>query len=246
MFLGLKIVRRLMYLVVSLLVLLVVVDRLGAHLTADELAGRAQKSEHLAAKPDVVIHGFPFLTQVVSGRYGRIDATVKDLATPLGLRIAELHVELHGVHVAFRDVLHGDVRRVPVERGDATARIAYAALDAAIAAQVPGGLLAITTSDAGGGRVGLAGRYTGLGGPVTISGVAGVDISGGRFRVTPVPGTLNALPLVVRTRVAALLTVSYPLPTLPFDVRIQSATAVPDGVQLTATGEHLVLVRPFP
>jgi hypothetical protein len=241
---GLGVVRRIVTLVVVLLVVLLGIDRLASFLTSRELAIRAQKAEHLSHRPRVVVHGFPFLTQVVGGRYDRIDVTVRDLPVPQGLDVAELHVTLRGVHVNLGDLVHGDVRRVPVDRGDGTARVGYAALDAAINRQVPGGLLAVHTSDGGGGDVALAGSYTGPGGPVSVRGVAGVTVSGGRIRVTPVPGTLSALPSVVRARVITALTVSFPLPSLPFDVRLEDAHAERDGVVLTATGEHLVLVRP--
>ncbi|HVU74153.1 MAG TPA: DUF2993 domain-containing protein [Mycobacteriales bacterium] len=242
-------VRRFVTLVVVLLLLLLVADRVAAYLTAIELESRVQRSEHLAHKPHVVVHGFPFLTQVIGGRYDRIDATVLDLPVPQGtaaggLQVSELHVTLRGVHVNLRDLLHGDVRRVPVDRGDATARVSYAQLDAALNQQVPGGLFTVHTSDGGSGQVALAGTYSGVGGPVSVRGVAGVTIADGRVRVTPVPSTLAALPSIVRDRVISALTASFGLPALPFDVHLQDAHATKDGVVLAATGEHLVLVRP--
>lgn len=241
---GLGLVRKLVTLVLVLLVLLVGLDRLAVHLTAVELESRVQKSEHLAHKPHVSIHGFPFLTQVIGGRYSRIDATVSDLPVPQGLDITELHVTLHGVHVRWRDVMHGDVRRVPVDRGDATALVSYAALDTALAGRIPGGLFSVHTSDGRDGQIALAGRYTGPGGPVSISGVAGVTIANGRARVVPAPSTLAALPSLVRTPVTSALTASFPLPVLPFDVQLQGAHATKDGVVLTAVAEKLVFIRP--
>ena len=241
---GLGLVRRLVALVVVLLALLVGLDRLASYLTSRELATRAQRSEHLSHKPHVVVHGFPFLTQVVGGRYDRIDATVDDLSVPQGLDIAELHVTLRGVRVSLSDVIHGDVRRVPVDQGDATARVTYAALDVALNRQVPGGIIALHTSDGGSGRIALAGTYTGPGGPLSIRGVAGVTITADRMRVTPVPGTLANLPSFVRAPLIGALTSSFPLPALPFDVHLTGAHAGSDGVVLTATGENLVFIRP--
>lgn len=57
------------------LVLLLLLDRAAEALTAPELAMKIQRAQHLSARPQVTVRGFPFLTQVLAGKYTEIDVS---------------------------------------------------------------------------------------------------------------------------------------------------------------------------
>ena len=64
--------RRLMIGVIVLVGLLVAADRAGNVIAERTVATTVQRSQHLAHKPDVDIAGFPFLTQLAAGKFGKV------------------------------------------------------------------------------------------------------------------------------------------------------------------------------
>jgi hypothetical protein len=241
--LGAGMLRRIVVALVVLVAVLIGVDRVAVWLTERALAGKVQKAEHLEHRPGISVKGFPFLTQVVGGRYDEVDVAIRDLHTSVGLNISELDAALIGVHVRLSDVIKGDVQSVPVDRGTANARITYADIDAALSGVVPGGVLAVHTSRGTGSRVRLAIRYTGPGGPATVGGVAGVTLVGGRLHITPLADTITGISQALGAQIARLLTVSFALPLLPFGYQLTGAGVDAAGVELAASGSPLELVR---
>ena len=59
--------------VLIVLGLLVAVDRISVALAESAVATTLQNSQHLPSKPSVDIDGFPFLTQLASGNYSKIE-----------------------------------------------------------------------------------------------------------------------------------------------------------------------------
>jgi len=215
------------------LVTLVALDRLAATAAERALAGRLQSAEHLSARPSVTIRGFPFLTQLLTGRYRRIDLHARPLDRG-GMRISSLTVHLSGVSVRASDALAGRVRQVPIAHSTATADLTYPDLNQLVARD--GGPLgaALTVSAAGPGRLLIAG-------PVGLSLHAGIAVSGGRLTLTPDPADLATLPPLLTAAVTTALSTPLPLPTLPFGARLRSGTVDSAGVHLLATADRAVL-----
>ena len=67
-----------------------VADSVARHLAEQRLADEIRTSEDLPETPDVTVHGWPFLTQVIAGRYQRIDVRVQQLPVSSGLSLGEL------------------------------------------------------------------------------------------------------------------------------------------------------------
>ncbi|MCX4587217.1 DUF2993 domain-containing protein [Streptomyces sp. NBC_01481] len=59
---------------------LLLADRLAEYYAQSRAADQLQKSLGLATRPDVDIHGFPFLTQLLDERIDRVDVTVPDVS----------------------------------------------------------------------------------------------------------------------------------------------------------------------
>ena len=74
--------RRLLIVLVVLAALLVVADRVGVVVAENRLAGQIQQQLVLDSKPDVSIHGIPFLTQAIRGRYKDIRVELPRASLP--------------------------------------------------------------------------------------------------------------------------------------------------------------------
>ena len=110
--------RKLVVSLLTLVALLVVVDRVGLWAAQHDVAKRLQADAHLAATPKVEIHGFPFLTQLVGGDYHSVDISMSGLDSN-GLRVDRLTVHLHSAHVSIGDVLSQDRSRIRVDKATA-------------------------------------------------------------------------------------------------------------------------------
>jgi hypothetical protein len=177
----------------------------------------------LQGTPDVDIAGFPFLTQALAGRYDdvRIALGADQLGQPAG---TQADIALRGVHVPLSAVLAGSVREVPVERIDGTATLSYGLLATALGADTTlareGDALRITRT------VELLGRTV----PLTAVGQATLDGDEIVIDVATVTGAGVDLPAFVVERAADLLDLRYPVPELPFGLRLTSVTPADDGV----------------
>ncbi|MFI1393652.1 DUF2993 domain-containing protein [Streptomyces sp. NPDC020681] len=77
-------------------VCLLLADRVAEAYAQSRAADKLQKSLGLATRPEVDIQGFPFLTQVLGERIGRVDVTVPDVSAD--------RVSLAEVRATVRDV----------------------------------------------------------------------------------------------------------------------------------------------
>ncbi len=215
------------------LVLLLVLDRVGAAVAEAALARQLQRTQHLAEQPSVTIRGFPFLTQALRGRYTQIDLTAQNLQRQ-GVHVSTATVHLFGVLVNTGDVLGGRAGTIRVTRETGTAELSYADLNTLLRhAGGPLGALA-TISAAGPGRI----RITG---PAGLTLRAAVTVSSRGILITPNPGDLSALPPFLATPVTAALAAPLPLPSLPLGVRLVSGTVDSRGVHLRGTANSVTL-----
>ncbi|MCW2536104.1 MAG: hypothetical protein JWQ26_1803 [Modestobacter sp.] len=224
-------------LVVLLVLLLggaVVADRVGVGIAEDQVAQQIAERGGLAGTPDVDITGFPFLTQAVSGRYTdvRVSLTADQLGQPAGTRA---QVSLRGVRIPLSDVLSGSVQEVPVDRIDGTATLSYALL-----AQQLGGDTTVAPAD-GGLRITRTVSLLGYDFPVTGAGAVVLD---GRDVVVDVQQAAAAgvdVPGFVLDRAADLLDFRYPVPALPFGLRLTSIDPGRGGVRVGVEARDTVL-----
>lgn len=93
-----RLVRALVLLLV-LVVVLVGADRIAAAVVADRLASTIASSQHLATPPRVTFHGFPFVTQVLRGRYDGVGLEAQGPITAKGIRVDGASARLRSVRV---------------------------------------------------------------------------------------------------------------------------------------------------
>jgi hypothetical protein len=210
--------RRLVIVVIVIVGLLVVADRVAKVAAQGVVASRIESDQGLSQRPAVTIHGFPFLTQALGGRYGDVSLTMHDLRDR-PVPVARLTVNLHGVHVPLGAVVSQHLSRVPVDRATATVLLSFGDLNSYLRDKH------LTLSDGSDGEVDVAGSATVAGHTVSASGSGRIGVSAGALTVTAGHG----------------LDFAIPLGGLPFRIELIGAKATKDGIVVQATASGLVL-----
>jgi hypothetical protein len=232
--------RRFVIFLICLTIVLVAVDRIACGVAQSEIAQRIRATESVTASPKVKVHGFPFLTQALRGRYTRVDADLKDLSVQDGLTIDTLHLELRGVQVKISDVVNGSVNQVPVSSATTTATVSYSSLNAVVKANSPQNL-DVKLAQGKSNRLAVSGKYSAGQLNVQIQGQAEVSVKGGALVVGLDSETVDALPSVVRSQLKSLIGAGYKLPALPFGFEATSVTVGPTGVTVQANATSVEL-----
>ncbi len=222
--------------VIVLLALLVVADRAAVPIAESQMKVKAeaaitQTSKDPTVTPprvtDVSIGGIPFLTQVLFGKYDDLRVTVTGISTP-GPRISEVKARLQGVHVPFGDAIRDQVGEVPVDKVTAAVQISYSDLNTYLAG-LNLSIGKVQVAPAGDGKV-----------KVTVNVPFLSSIIGPQAIETGFTVKDNNLILVLPGGLA-LPAIPLPIAGLPFNLRIESATAGKNGIAVLASAVDVVL-----
>ena len=225
--------------------LLVVADRVGAAVAERVLADELQRSGGFTSRPDVEVRGVPFLTQVLAGRYDRIDVVARDVdagevaGTPVV--VSRLSTTLRGARVPLQDALSGTVASVPVDRVDARALLPFSVLQR----RTEVGDLTVAPE---GDRLRLRGSVEVLGQELTASALSRLTVEDGAVVVTAESvdvGNDFVDDLVGRT-LEDRFDVRVPLTGLPYGLEVDTVAVQPDGLAVTARGTDTVVSAPPP
>jgi LmeA-like phospholipid-binding len=220
--------RRIVIGLIATVAVLLAADRISLYVAERAAAKTIQNSEHLDSRPDVHVGGFPFLTQLATGKYDEITITATDV--PVGgksklLEISEVEVVLHTLTVS-RSFSH-----FHAERADATGLVTYAELSTA---------LGVDVVYAGQGRVRATNSVNIAGTRVHATVTARPRLTGTSlsFVGTSVQnaGELGELATATLNRV---FDVHIPLRAIPFHVRVTSLHADERGIEISLTGRNL-------
>jgi hypothetical protein len=213
----------------SIVALFLVGDRMAAAVAERRIGERIACRFELVGSPAVSLGGFPFLTQIPSGRYDSVRVTALD--------VRRGNLTASRVEAILRDLtLPGGGRPIHVGEVDLTATVAYDTLPTAAGGRTlayspaGNGTLAITTETA------IAGRRI----PVTV--IVEPQLDSGRLGFTP----REVEVLGVRRPAGDLLDrlglktdLGRDLPSLPAGLTYRSATAADDGLRITLAGAGL-------
>jgi hypothetical protein len=226
--------------VVLLSVLVVVLDR---YLAAEaEARASAYLSTPLGQAARVQVHARPFLSQVLRGRYHRVEVTATDLQFG-SLRGTTLHAHLTNAYLPVRDLLRRRAVELPVEHVHGDLVIPYREL--ARASRVPGlrffyrdERLIVTARL----PVPGIGQVAGVSGEAiaTIGGEGGVSV---RVRNLAVAGF--TVPRIVLSQLVPELEFAVPLPPLPYGLRIEQLDPTDQGLRVSGSS-HAVVFRANP
>jgi hypothetical protein len=217
-------------------------DRLAAHADADRIATTVQSDAHLSHRPSVTVGGFPFLVQVVKGRYDHIGVTVNDLFESGLQEPTVLRLEFGGVHIAASDILNGGVHHIAVDKVTGVAAIPFA--DLQTAAHVVG-LSGLTAVPGSANEVRFTEAVSVAGVKVDVQITARVTVANGSVVVTArdVVAGGTPLPAAVTNSVLSHAAFSVKLPGLPAGVQVSGVTVTPTDVLVSVSATHLVLTR---
>jgi hypothetical protein len=238
--------RLLAIVLVVLVVLFVVGDRVSVVIAKGQMRKQVKASVAESLKPgdpvpkvtSVSIGGFPFLTQVLFGKFTDIGVGIDGIPTP-GPKISSVKAHLKGVHVPLGDALTDNVGQVPVDSVQATVGITYADLNAFLAKQAV--KFQVKPVD-GGNKVELSGTTDALFGlgSTQIGGITTFEVNDNQLTLVPsglsIQGGLNfSIPFQFK------VPIPIPVSGLPFHLHIVKASTNATGLSLTATAKDLVL-----
>jgi hypothetical protein len=224
--------------VVLLAVVVAVLDRVLA------AAAEAKAAEYLAPSfghpATVRVHGRPFLTQAVRGRYAEVEV----LGT---LRVGEINgatlvAHLTNAYLPLRDLLGRRAAELPCET--VTGRLVLPYAELARLAPIPG--LTLTFE---GERLLAAAALPvpGISQLARVSGEAVLTLAPGgavwlRIRGVSVAGV--SLPGLLLNQLIPTLNVPVPLPELPFGLRLDDLRPTASGLVVDGSAEAVVFRRP--
>jgi hypothetical protein len=226
--------------VVLLLVALAIADRVAVSLADSAVEKRLSQQAPFdsGSKPHVSIHGLPFLTQALSGKYDDIEVSGDALRLDQVSGI-DFDAHMHGVHVPLSEALSRNVTSLPIDRVDASVRIPYT--EAARLTGIRG--LTLSAGTRGALHVSVPVTVPGSTATVAASADAVVHVSGNRvsYTVGQISVAGIALPPEATSAVASQMNSTFTLPALPYRLQVTGVTATSSGVRVTAHAEHIVV-----
>ncbi|SEG79258.1 Protein of unknown function [Thermomonospora echinospora] len=207
-------------------------DRIGVRMVQNEIGERVAAQYDLPRRPEVTIHGFPFLTQAIGGEYDRIDVAVGDY-TQQRVTVKDVRIEMRGVQAPLDQVTAGNTANVVVRAANASAVIPYELMRQYAPKQVTG--IKANGPDL---QVDLSGSLGGL--PVSGTAVVSVEATEGGVRFTPRSVGTGGVQIPVNL-VRQQLAWTVPVRDLPIGSRISRVEVTPDGVRVAATAQNVNL-----
>ncbi|SDL31268.1 Protein of unknown function [Glycomyces sambucus] len=238
-----KILRRLLITLVVVLALAALGDRVAnavaeRRIATEVAATAADHGAYSDQRPDVTIHGWPFLTQAWSGDFEQIDITLKDVGAE-GLVFPELAMTAYDVDADWRELSDG---------GDAVARtldvsgsISIDAVEDLLAEQTGWDL---EIDEEGNATLAATEELGGI--TVDLQASGKVDVGDGVISFTPdaVESVTEGLPASVQPLVeefASQLTSTVEIPELPYGITLEEIAFEGDVVAISGTAEDVVL-----
>jgi hypothetical protein len=235
-------VRRTLAVLTTVVLLLVGADRAAAYATSRTVAQRIQESVGLPTTPSVAVGGFPFVTQVLQGRLGRVDVDLRDLPAGSGapmLLLDGVRVTLFGVRAPVGKTLSGNLSSIRVERGVLAAHAGFDTLGTALSRAIGDGAT-VTLGSPEPGILAVQGTLNGPEGGIPFMAQGTVQLDGGALRVVPVKVT--DVPAGLGDVTFRTLGVRLPLPELPLGLRPTAVSVGPEGVLVRATADDVEIV----
>lgn len=217
--------RKLLIALLALVVLLVAGDRIAAAVAENQISSKIAAAYGLRHKPTVTIEGFPFITQVLTGHYGRIDISANEVDSG-GAMLHHLDVHFTDVHAPLSQVIASGASGATAAHASGTATVGYGEVDQ----QLPRGLRLRPA----GRNLQVSGGVQGPGGRVPVSAAVSLGVTPSGIKVTPVNsgGAAQRLHLMV------------PLSGLPLHLRLSSVQPTQGGLKIGASARDVHFAGP--
>jgi hypothetical protein len=215
--------------VVALLVVLVALDRLAVFFVQGKIASEIQ-DQGFPSKPDVSVHGFPFLTQVISRHFQDVQISSEP--------VKEGPVVIKSINAEMSDVrMNSGYSSGTVGHLSGHGVITFGSLSNALGSLVGGDL---------GDLIGNAGLTLKPVGSHEVKASIDVLVASGSatWRITRVNGHKIKVHLVSSNGLPSDLLdsvrdIAVPVPQLPLGMKIQSVIVTPDGISIRVIGNHV-------
>lgn len=225
--------RKLLIALIVVAALFVAVDRIAVAVAQNQISDRIAAAYHLPDKPHVTIAGFPFLTQLVEGDYGRVDVSVGKVSAD-GAMLRQLQARFSDVHASLRQVMGKGSSTITAGRAAGSATVPFTVIDQ----RLPSGL----TVRPSGKDLTVAGTLEFRGVRIPVTATLALSATSSGIMVTPVhvtnPG-LGLLPDAVSSNLGFVV----PLSSLPLHLHLTSVLVTPSGLQVGAAARHVRFAR---
>jgi hypothetical protein len=216
--------RKFLVAIVILAVLLVVLDRAGLYIAQREIGPKVQSSYGLSTRPGVSVQGFPFLTQVASGHYQKINVTIKS-ASADGVQLEDIDATFTGVRAPLSLLFGQSSNGVTASSATGTALIPFSQVQR----RLPAG---IKISPDGSSDL----HVTGTGAYSALRGTAKLGVSSSGITVTPQSLTVAG---VSARSLASRFTFTIPVGQLPLHLTVTGVHVTQGGLVVAATGRNV-------
>jgi hypothetical protein len=223
--------RKVLIAVVVLVILLIAVDRIAKVVVQHQAAGRIQDEYELSQRPDVNVHGFPFLTQVLRRELTKVDVDAAGVAIEdvqdLDIDLTMRNVRLLEGYRGRADELEGTVL-VPYEQ---LARLARETGAAGINLGYGGAPDTIAV------RASIAGPT----GDVDVVAFGTLRLSGSRLTMHPTRFEVdgNSADPIVAQLARDQLELDVRIPRIPGAISLESLHATEAGLQVGISGRNV-------
>ncbi|MFB9238955.1 DUF2993 domain-containing protein [Plantactinospora siamensis] len=242
---GRRLLVGLLVLVIVLAGLLVVADRVAAGFAERTIADRVRqevaKQDASAQVQSVSVGGFPFLTQVLKGRYESISMRLADVNGAVqgkGVSLPRVDIDARNVDAPL-DTLRSGSGDVTAGAVHGTGTISYDSVAKLI--NRPGVQLAAQN-----GKLGITAPVDLLGQKFTVRGTAKLAVQNGQVALKFDDLTADELPNIPLAQAAlrnyaSQISINIPLPQLPFQLAVKDVQPQPDGLAVTADARNVPL-----
>ncbi|MDE3720876.1 DUF2993 domain-containing protein [Nocardiopsis sp. N85] len=223
----------LVVLLILLAVLVISADVGGRALAQNMIAGQVAQQFQMEQDPAVSIEGWAFLPQALGGTYEEIVITAPS-ATFGEYPVEQIEVRAKDVDAPLAELL--DQPEVTAGRIDGSAVLPYAILNPFL----PEGITVSTE----GGKPYASGELAmvNLGISVPVSAALDISVQDGVVSATPTDIQVEGAPIDLTGVVSDMITVSFPMPQMPFGMTVTDAEAVSGGLRVTGVAENVPLM----
>jgi hypothetical protein len=232
---------------------LVAADRIGLVIAQRTVASQvrtqlASEGITIDGNPTVHIHGFPFLTQVISGHYGRVDISVPDPSSR-GVRLDSLDVTATDVSASTKALISGN-GRIHASNVVGTGSLSWASfsqlVDLSGVKQYGIDPKSIRLGSSDNGHMSVEAPVSLLGQTFTIAATGTISANRGILHVgvSNVTASDSTLPAVFQPKLAGIaraLSFDVRIPQLPYRMALDRVQATASGVKITASAHDVVL-----
>lgn len=223
--------------VLTVTVLLVVADRVGAHYAeqaiGENVSAQLASRQITSSPPEVTVMGYPFLTQVLRGNYTEIRVNLRDVKTG-NLPIPRLDVRAYDVRASLSGMMNGN-EKIVATKVDGVGTLSYASLVEA------SGIKDITMTGDGNvlrisGNVPIAGVVSGAAKVTVIDGKVRIEVT--ELTAASANQATNAIINQYRSRLGAVV---FSLPQMPFQLKLASVHPALGGLEIGMTTSEVAL-----